>query len=859
MSLTNYLRIFLICILPVLGQSQNEYLIETEKADWIDTIPLNDNKSDLEDKARGFFYLLLDNQVNIQTQETYHRRAFKILNAQGIQDMSDFSIDFDPEYQKVKIHRIDLFRNGKSIDKLDLSNLQIIQRELNLERHLYDGSLSALFNISDVRVNDIIDISYTIQGFNPIHKGHFQHTFFLNFTEPVKRNRISVYTPKNVQLNYKIFNGEQKPEVESKGQLKKYLFDLHEPEIAKYQDNTPQWYISNTYVQFSEYDNWEQVSNNFTGYYKVSAETKDWLKNRSVDIFKGETDSITEIIRFVQDDIRYLGFENGLNSHKPSDPKEVFERRFGDCKDKALLLSELLKLYGVQANPILVSSTNSETLKEKLPSPNVFDHCIVQLHLEDEISYIDPTINFQGGNLGSVFFPDYAYGLPLDSRNTDLIQFPDPEPEPTQIFETIEIKDLGKNATLNVTSSYRDERADFIRRDFSENNLTAIQENYTNFYSVLYPSISASEKIIYDDYRNIENKIIVTEKYEIEEFWEQDPENANTLNAHLYPLSLDAHLFPVENPNRKDPYAIDPSLNVEHHIAVILPEPWNVLPEVINIENEFFQYSFDLKSRGKRFDITHSFKHLTDHIPAEKYGKYLTEVKKVQNHLNYYVSYDSSLIGSSTASSDLSWISIFLIILSISAGIYFAFQVYYKYDLPSRAPTRYTEDSIKGWLGLLGISLVITPIIIAYQIFSNADFFSPQIWNLWTSEYLGLGMLIAFEIIFNSVALVFSILIVILFYKRRTIAPRIIIIYLIANFLFILIDCGFVVSLNSNTFTEVEKSEFYSQVLSSFVRMIIWVPYLIFSVRVKETFITRNRTETEEMELEKTKPLISLE
>ncbi|MCP9198526.1 DUF3857 domain-containing protein [Gramella sp. GC03-9] len=859
MSLTNYLHILLICMLPYFGLSQNTYLDESPIPEWVESPELQKEESGLEKKARGYFYLLLDNQVNTQTEETFHRRAFKILSAQGIQDMSDFSIDFDPEYHRVKIHSLDLIRDGQVIDKLNLNTIQIIQREMNLERHLYDGRLSAVFNISDVRVNDILDISYTVEGFNPIHKGYFQNTFFLSFTDPVARNHISILVPKDSKLNYKVFNGQQKPKIETQARLKKYTFDLKEPEIVKYQDNTPYWYISNAYVQFSQYDSWEQVSSNFSDYYKVSPKTREWLKDRSAEIFKGETDSITEIIRFVQDDIRYLGFENGLNSHKPSEPREVFERRFGDCKDKALLLSELLRLQGVEANPVLVSSTNSETLKDNLPSPNAFDHCIVQIHQEDKISYIDPTINFQGGNLGSVFFPDYAYGLPLDARNSNLIQFPDPEPEAVQIFETIEIEELGTSATLNVTTSYRDEKADIIRRDFSQNNRTAIQENYTNFYSTLYPSVRALGDIIYDDYRNIENKIIVTEEYIIEDFWQKDPENENTLYGHFYPLSLDAHLFPGENPNRKDPYYIDPGLNVEHHIAVLLPEAWNMLPDAAKIENDFFNYTFELKPRGNRFDITHSFRNLSDHIPAERYGEYLAEVKKVHQHMNYYINYDSNFVGNASKAGDLSWISIILFLISIGTATYFAIKVYKNYDLPSRAPTRYTEDSIKGWLVLLGISLVITPLFITYQIFATGEFFSPQIWSLWTTGHIGLGMLISFEIIFNSAALVFSILIVILFYKRRTIAPRVIMIYLIVNFLFFAVDNGLVVFINSDVITEADKNEFYSQVLSSFVRMIIWVPYLIFSVRVKETFIYRKQNEQEEFEPQQTEALISLE
>lgn len=858
MSLPNYMYILWICMLSNIGFSQNSNVSKATEPVWVQNIQLNVKISEMEKEARGFLFLLLDDQVNVQTKESYHRKAYKILNSQGVQEMSDFSIDFDPEYQKLKIHHIKLIRDGKVIDKLDLNNLQIIQRETNLERHLYDGRLSALFNISDVRVNDIIDYSFTLDGFNPIHKGNFQNTYFLNFTDPVDKLHLSILVPKNEELFHKVFNLEAKPKIKNFGNLKRFSFNLNRPEVISYQANTPYWYIANGYVQFSQYNKWPEVAENFSGYYKVSDSSREWLKERSNEIFKGESDSITEIIRFVQDEIRYLGFENGLNSHKPSDPREVYERRFGDCKDKSLLLSELLKINGIDANPILVSTFNSETITHKLPSPNAFDHCIVQVNFEDGKTYIDPTISLQGGNLTTTYFPDYAYGLPLNSSEKELIQFPDPENEPTKIFETIKIDEVGGKAILNVTTSYYGRDADLIRKDFSENNITEIQENYTRFYSSLYPNIAPSEEIMFDDYRNIENKVIVTEKYIIENFWTRDEENEDVAIAKFYPLSLDGFLFPNENLNRKDPFYLDPGLNVEHHISVLLPDVWRLSAINEKVKNKHFEYSFELNPGNRRFDITHRYQNLRDHVKPEDYSNYISNVKQVQNHLNYFITYNSAFVEAAEKAT-ISWVSIVLILISIAAAIYFSYKIYNNYDLPSRAPSRYTEDSIGGWLVLLAIGLCFTPLILLYRVLANPDFFNPEIWSLWTNGYLEMGILIAFEIIFNTSAFVFSILILILFFKKRTIAPKVIIIYMVANFLFLMLDTAVVISTNSDFISEMEKSEVYTQIISSLIRISIWVPYLIFSERVKDTFVVRRASKEDELETKNNDPLISLE
>ena len=83
--------------------------------------------------------------------------------------------------------------------------------------------------------------------------------------------------------------------------------------------------------------------------------------------------------RFVQDDIRYLGIEVGMARRRPTAPDQVFEQRYGDCKDKTALLVAMLRLGGLAAYPALVSSTQGPDLDQWVPSPDAFDHAIVRV------------------------------------------------------------------------------------------------------------------------------------------------------------------------------------------------------------------------------------------------------------------------------------------------------------------------------------------------------------------------------------------------------------------------------------------------------------------------------------------------
>ena len=143
----------------------------------------------------------MDEQLNSNTQEQYIRSVKKITDNVGVQEGSSLSINFDPTYQTLIIHDISVYRQDKTIDKLRIDDFQLIRKESKAENYIYDGSLDAIVNLSDIRRDDIIDISYTIKGFNPIHNGHFSGGILLNSFEPVGKVHAQIVS--KTKLNYK--------------------------------------------------------------------------------------------------------------------------------------------------------------------------------------------------------------------------------------------------------------------------------------------------------------------------------------------------------------------------------------------------------------------------------------------------------------------------------------------------------------------------------------------------------------------------------------------------------------------------------------------------------------------------------
>jgi hypothetical protein len=96
-----------------------------------------------------------------------------------------------------------------------------------------------------------------------------------------------------------------------------------------------------------------------------------------------EDQKIAAIARFVAQEVRYNAWPFGTHGYEPFSASTIFDRRFGDCKDKSILMRQLLAEVGVDAIPVLIKAEYFRS-DEPLDSAMVghFNHCI---------TYVTPT------------------------------------------------------------------------------------------------------------------------------------------------------------------------------------------------------------------------------------------------------------------------------------------------------------------------------------------------------------------------------------------------------------------------------------------------------------------------------------
>ncbi|MFS4454700.1 DUF2569 family protein [Maribacter sp. 2304DJ31-5] len=820
---------------------------ETKKTtipDWVvnNKVPANINStSNKEDGA--YTYLLIDFQDNLINEEQYAHYIVKVLNSQGISEMSDISVSFDPAFQTLRFHSAKIIRKGETINKLSNTRINTFQRETNLERSLYDGSLTSVLNLTDVREGDIIEYSYTIKGFNPVNKGNYSGILYQQYSLPVHRIYSRLVTNRKNDINYKLFYNAKEPEIINSELGKEYIWNTSGLENVVYDVNVPHWYDTQKRISVSTFDDWKEVVNLIEPLYSFSKNKIDLpiSINKELD---SKQDIIIKLIRFVQDEIRYLGFEAGIGAYKPNKPDIVLSRRYGDCKDKSLLLSSLLQNEDIEAYPILVNTQVNKNLNELLPGHNIFNHCIVYFKHEGKGYFIDPTISNQGGDLYHLSTPDYNFGLVLNSKSKNLITIPKPKRPSLRIVEDIVVDSIGGNATFSVKTEYFGSRADFMRSYFKNNTEKSINKEYLNFYSSLYPTIMSMDIISFEDNaRPWENIFTTHESYLIEPLW-SPIQNTDGIYFETYPLILENLVNYTKSAKREMPYYVGTPYSFEQLTRITLPEPWLIKEETKTIEDDAFQYSKQIRKSGNIVSLNYKYKTRKEVIDGNAVSTFLSKNNEVRQQLGFQFTYDNSSDGF-----NLSWISLLITLTTFIASIFLAIKLYKKHNPKPENVNK--PKSIGGWLILPAIGLVLTPFNLIFQLFSS-DYFHKDIWyGFQAAGYKNSEMLniyIGFELFANISFLVFTILLIILFFKKRTNSPILMVYFYGTNLGLILIG-SFII----NQFG-IDDSTLVKDLFGGIIGAVIWIPYFMNSTRVKDTFVTTYKNKYETVSNIKEKP-----
>jgi len=478
-------------------------------------------------KVQPLVVRLADSQYLLdQVPVVYVRRAMQINDAASLTAAGRVSISFAPEYEHVQLHSIRIERGQEQLDRTTSSNIRFLQREQGLDYGVYSGRVTASILIDDLRVGDTLDIEYSTSGENPVFAGKFIGVAGWDQVYPTLRRRVVLNHPLDRHPTWRMVGDRPDAAITPKetvqNGVRRLEFDqLSLPETPVEALTSPDFFAFR-FIQFSEFGSWNDVSRWATDLFEGKPVITDDLRTAIERIRALDTDEarVASALEFVQTQIRYFSVSLGESSHRPSPPDAVLRHRYGDCKDKSLLLVTLLRELGIQARPVLVQIGRRTGLEKTLPSPQFFNHVIVRAMLGDKSFFLDPTRLGQHGLLDHMGQAHPGAQVLLVAPDTsDLSRIADGDVELVQdeIVEHATIAKLGDEAQLEVKHVLRGVSAEQFRLAFERASHDQLLRGLGSAMERRYPgSKLASEPDIHDD--PVQNVFSIVTTYKVPKF-----------------------------------------------------------------------------------------------------------------------------------------------------------------------------------------------------------------------------------------------------------------------------------------------------------------------------------------------------
>jgi tetratricopeptide (TPR) repeat protein len=603
---------------------------------WVEMVDLPEADPSLPLQIR-----LADTQYRVDSSaQTFFRRATAVNAASALSGAGQLEIRFFPQYQKVALHAVRIHRAGSILDRRADASIRFLQRERDLESGIYSGEVTASILVNDLRVADTLELAYTVTGQNPVFDGIFADVARWDVGLRTPLRRVVLIHPENRRIAYRLNGdvtlGQVEPRITTADGIRRIVFEEHNLPQIQPEPGTPSGSEPYRWLQFSEFSSWKDLAIWGARLFEVDEPNRADV-NGLIERLRTIPDKEKQIeaaLRLVQSEVRYFSVSLGESSHRPASPNSVLERRFGDCKDKSLLLVTILRALGIEARPVLLQASSRRNFDKLLPSPLVFDHAIVEVRFDGASYFLDPTRLGQYGRLATMGQAhDGAHVLIAGPDTTGLVTIETPKAANlgrNDLIEKVELAKLDGEANLESTQVWYGVNAESLRLLLERLPLPQLGRSLAQEIESRYPGAAPKgAPVITDDRTN--NVLKITATFAVPGIAKE--ENGNWF-IRFTAVNMKGALAPVPPSARKAALAV-PKFQFQANYtfeAKLPPEVAQIAdPQSWSVKDKHFTYHQSTYFRGNQFKSRSELSAMSPVImPADfaAYTKAVTEINK---------------------------------------------------------------------------------------------------------------------------------------------------------------------------------------------------------------------------------------
>lgn len=332
------------------------------------------------------------------TSSRYHHEVVRILSDSGASTFDYFATFYTLGEEKTRIKTARVFHPDGTIEETRIDNS--VRRDM-----VRNGQAPAFVDLPALGPGDVVDIEFrTDQLRQSIFGNYFglKHYFNDADLEAVRDARFILLLPPegDYRFNSRFVDAEREEAVNADGmrvlswrieRIKKFVTEPHMPGRAEFAPC----------VEVSTFESWDELAAWWWQLIDAQCDVNEAMTAKVEELTAlcaTRREKIRALYNFVVSDIRYNDtWEFGIHGFKPYRASAIFNNRFGDCKDKAILTRTLLAEIGVRAYPVMIRLDGTRTREDlTLPLINHFNHAIAWVAGEEEEDgfFLDGTAQF---------------------------------------------------------------------------------------------------------------------------------------------------------------------------------------------------------------------------------------------------------------------------------------------------------------------------------------------------------------------------------------------------------------------------------------------------------------------------------
>ncbi|MFV8756826.1 DUF3857 domain-containing protein [Nannocystaceae bacterium ST9] len=609
-------------LLTTLGASDDD--VFTRHAAELETVVAEAEKAGTPDAWQGRDSAVLLHRMATRVSasglgERLDQRIVKILDERGIRSQAQHAFAFDPAESYVEVRRARVMRADGRIEDIGVTNYYSMAEA---GYRMYYDQRQAYVEFPGLRVGDVVEVVFVRRDVaaRNMFDDYYGDVAPLQGVEPRRRVEYVLETP----IDMKIFaNLPLVRKVDEQGGFASHTLALDDVPGLRAESEMPGWTEVADYLHVSTYGNWRDVGIWYWGLVEEQLLVDDAIEKGVKGAVAGlppDADNrakIQAIYEHVIRSTRYVGLEFGIHGYKPYRTTDIYNRRFGDCKDKASLLKVMLGLVGIEANLVLVRTRDQGRIGEQPASLSAFNHAIVYVPEYD--LFIDGTAEHSG-----------AFELPAGDQGASVLIIEDgkgasfrtiPYTTPDQNVESFDYEvaiaadgdakvDYSMTLTGSGTASWR---ASLESPDHR-------QEQITKLFAGIFPGTVVRD-VELPGITDLHSPVQLDVKLEVPA-WATKQDGTLRWRALGYEAAL-VRSFAAQQ-TREHPLELGVPNREQREIRYQLPRgfEFSTVPSAVKLDTAFGRFELAVTSAGSTATLATTFELRTPRVEPADYAKF---------------------------------------------------------------------------------------------------------------------------------------------------------------------------------------------------------------------------------------------